>query len=172
MYFLFELSLNQLESISPTFYKCICANILAPIKSLTFTASTKKLRTKLSYEKALCKMLVKLTPYRGFFLSLSLGNNKSILRLPKCLLFWVQITELKYGVSFFHLPYKVWSIMRDWLTWYRLWRTCKERTVNIPTALTSKPTKGTCKVSPVDIIHTPKWPVKRGLYTWDLEHNS
>jgi hypothetical protein len=33
-----------------------------PIKSLTFTASTKKLWTKLSYEKATRKMLVKLTP--------------------------------------------------------------------------------------------------------------
>jgi hypothetical protein len=47
-----------LESISPTFYKRICANILAPKKSLTFTASTKKLRAKLSYEKAVRKMLV------------------------------------------------------------------------------------------------------------------
>jgi hypothetical protein len=50
------------ESISPTFYKRICANILAPIKSLTFTVSTKKLCAKLSYEKAAHKMLVKLTP--------------------------------------------------------------------------------------------------------------
>jgi hypothetical protein len=50
------------ESISPTFNKRICANILAPKKSLTFTASTKKLCAKLSYEKAACKMLVKLTP--------------------------------------------------------------------------------------------------------------
>jgi hypothetical protein len=52
----------ELESISPTFKKRICANILAPIKSLTFPVSTKKLRTKLSYEKAARKMLVKLTP--------------------------------------------------------------------------------------------------------------
>jgi hypothetical protein len=51
-----------LESISPTFKKGICANFLAPIKSLTFTASTKKLCSKLSYKKAACKMLVKLTP--------------------------------------------------------------------------------------------------------------
>jgi hypothetical protein len=50
-----------LESILPTFYKRICANILALIKSLTFTASTKKLRAKLLYEKAVHKMLVKLT---------------------------------------------------------------------------------------------------------------
>jgi hypothetical protein len=34
-----------LESISPTLYKRICAN-----KSLTFTASTKKFRAKLSYK--------------------------------------------------------------------------------------------------------------------------
>jgi hypothetical protein len=47
--------------ISPTFYKRICANILVPVKSLTFTASTKKLHVKLPYEKAACKMLVKLT---------------------------------------------------------------------------------------------------------------
>ncbi len=51
-----------LESISPTFYKHICANILAQIKSLTFTASTKRLRAKLLYKKAARKMLVKLTP--------------------------------------------------------------------------------------------------------------
>jgi hypothetical protein len=38
-----------------------CVNILAPIKSLTFTASTKKLCAKLSYEKGPRKMLVKLT---------------------------------------------------------------------------------------------------------------
>jgi hypothetical protein len=50
------------ELISPTFYKCICTNILAPIKSLTFTASSKKLHAKLSYDKAARKMLVKLTP--------------------------------------------------------------------------------------------------------------
>jgi hypothetical protein len=51
-----------LESISPTFYRRNCANILAQIKSLTFTASTKKLRAKLSYKKGTYKMLVKLTP--------------------------------------------------------------------------------------------------------------
>jgi hypothetical protein len=33
-----------------------------PIKSLTFTSSTKKLCAKLLYEKAALKMLVKLTP--------------------------------------------------------------------------------------------------------------
>jgi hypothetical protein len=38
------------------------ANFRAPIKSLTFTSSKKKLRAKLSYEKAARKMLVKLTP--------------------------------------------------------------------------------------------------------------
>jgi hypothetical protein len=42
---------RTLESISPTFYWRNCANILAQIKSLTFTASTKKLRAKLSCEK-------------------------------------------------------------------------------------------------------------------------
>ncbi len=52
----------NLKSISPTFYKRICANILAPIKSWTFTASTKKLRAKLLYKKPARKMLVKLTP--------------------------------------------------------------------------------------------------------------
>jgi hypothetical protein len=53
----------QQESISPTFYWRNCANILAQIRSLTFTASTKKLRTKLSYEKGARIMLMKLTPY-------------------------------------------------------------------------------------------------------------
>jgi hypothetical protein len=53
---------NNQESISPTFLKRICTNILAPIKSLTFTASTKKLGAKHSYEKVAHKMLVKLTP--------------------------------------------------------------------------------------------------------------
>ncbi len=53
---------DHLMSISPTFYKRLCAYILAPIKCLTFTASTKKLRAKLSYEKAARNMLVKLTP--------------------------------------------------------------------------------------------------------------
>ncbi len=52
---------NCPESIWPTFFKRICANILAPIKSLTFAASTKKLHAKLLYEKAARKML-KLTP--------------------------------------------------------------------------------------------------------------
>jgi hypothetical protein len=53
---------QKLESISSTFLKRICANILAPIKSLTFTASTKKLCAKLLYKKVARKMLVKLTP--------------------------------------------------------------------------------------------------------------
>jgi hypothetical protein len=38
------------------------AIFFAPIKILTFISSTKKLRAKLSYEKAARKMLVKLTP--------------------------------------------------------------------------------------------------------------
>ncbi len=49
------------ESISPTFYDRICANILVPLKSLTFTASTKKLSAKLLYKKAARKMLERLT---------------------------------------------------------------------------------------------------------------
>jgi hypothetical protein len=35
---------------------------IAPVKSLTFTSSTKKLRVKLYYKKAARKLLVKLTP--------------------------------------------------------------------------------------------------------------
>ncbi len=60
---------TYLEPISTTFYEHNCANFIAPIKSLTFTSSTKKLRAKLSYKKAACKMLVKLTPIicRGDF---------------------------------------------------------------------------------------------------------
>ncbi len=53
-----------LQSISPTFYERNCTNCLAYIKCLTFTSSTKKLCAKLSYKKAVCKMLVKLTPTR------------------------------------------------------------------------------------------------------------
>jgi hypothetical protein len=54
--------MEVLELISPTFNRRISANILAPRKSLTFTASTKKLRAKLTYKKkAGRKMLVKLT---------------------------------------------------------------------------------------------------------------
>jgi hypothetical protein len=41
------------ESILPTFYKRICANILESIKSLTFTANTQKPRAKFSYKKAM-----------------------------------------------------------------------------------------------------------------------
>jgi hypothetical protein len=53
--------LKDKESISPTFYERNCANFFALIKSLTFTSSTKKLRAKLLYKKAVRKMLVKLT---------------------------------------------------------------------------------------------------------------
>jgi hypothetical protein len=64
---------KNLESISPTFYKRICANILVPIKSLTFTASiNKKLCAKLSYKKATRKMLVKLTPNRRLLVMIKL----------------------------------------------------------------------------------------------------
>jgi hypothetical protein len=52
----------ELPRVNFTNILCNCANILAQIKSLTFTASTKKLRAKLSYEKGARKMLVKLTP--------------------------------------------------------------------------------------------------------------
>ncbi len=57
-----DILLSFLESISPTFYWRNCANIFAQIKSLTFTASTKKLRAKLKYKKGAREMLVKLTP--------------------------------------------------------------------------------------------------------------
>jgi hypothetical protein len=56
----FHFQLCHQWSISPTFYKPICANILVSIKSLTFTASTKKLLVKLLYEKAARKIPVKL----------------------------------------------------------------------------------------------------------------
>ncbi len=62
------------ESISPTFYWRNCANILAQIKSLTLTASTKKLRVKLSYEKGARKMLVKLTQGRVSFMQISFSE--------------------------------------------------------------------------------------------------
>jgi hypothetical protein len=56
------------------------------------------------------------------------------------------ITKMKYATIklkknyrflffiFFHLPYKEWSVMRDRLTWYLPWGTCKERSVNFATA--------------------------------------
>jgi hypothetical protein len=56
----FFIGLGLKESISPTFYWRNCTNILAQIKSLTFTASAKKLRAKLLYVKGARKMLVKL----------------------------------------------------------------------------------------------------------------
>ncbi len=54
--------MTLLESISPTFYERNCTNFLVQVKNLTFTSSTKKLRTKHSYEKATRKMLMKMTP--------------------------------------------------------------------------------------------------------------
>jgi hypothetical protein len=75
-------SLCAPESISPTFYWRNCANILAQIKSLTFTASTKTLRAKLSYEKGARKMLVKLTPGR----SLSSRSYSTILLIGNFLI--------------------------------------------------------------------------------------
>jgi hypothetical protein len=49
------------ESISSTFFERICTIFFAPIKSLTLTSSTKKIRAKLLYKKAAHEMLVKLT---------------------------------------------------------------------------------------------------------------
>jgi hypothetical protein len=49
-------------STSPTFFERNCAIFFEPIKSLTFTSRTKKLRAKLSYKITARKMLVKLTP--------------------------------------------------------------------------------------------------------------
>jgi hypothetical protein len=60
--FIEDANRESLESILPTFYGCICTNILAQIKSLTFISSTKKLSAKLPYKKAAHKMLVKLAP--------------------------------------------------------------------------------------------------------------
>jgi hypothetical protein len=55
-------NVDEMDPIMSQFHQhFICANIIAPIKSLTFTASTKKLRAKLSYKKAARKMLVKWT---------------------------------------------------------------------------------------------------------------
>jgi hypothetical protein len=69
---------QQQESISPTFYERNCANFLSPIKSLTFTSSTKKLCAKLSHKKATHKMLVKLTPDVQIFDSPSLFSSFNI----------------------------------------------------------------------------------------------
>jgi hypothetical protein len=52
---------SVLESILPRYYERNYANFLAPIKSLTFTSRAKKLHAKLSYKKAVHKLLVKLT---------------------------------------------------------------------------------------------------------------
>jgi hypothetical protein len=53
-------------SISSAFYKRICANILELIKVQTSNVRTRKLCTKLMYEKATCKMTLKLTPGVNF----------------------------------------------------------------------------------------------------------
>jgi hypothetical protein len=66
---------HLLESILPTFYECNWANFLAPIKSLTFTASTKKLRPKPLHKKVAHKMLVKLTPTASFLARLPSREN-------------------------------------------------------------------------------------------------
>ncbi len=69
---------RKMESISPTFYERNCADFLAPIKSLTFTSSTKKLCAKLLYEKAAWKMLVKLTPGRTHKFLEKISNEQSV----------------------------------------------------------------------------------------------
>ncbi len=59
---------NACVSISPTFFERNWAIFFAPIKSLTFTSSTKKLCKKLLYKKATRKMSVKLTLVSQFSL--------------------------------------------------------------------------------------------------------
>jgi hypothetical protein len=71
-----------------------------PIKSLTFTASTKKLCAKLLYKKAVHKMLVKLTPeikqkhfIGSILLEISWSFDKSVsqeLFYEDLMLFWVK----------------------------------------------------------------------------------
>jgi hypothetical protein len=53
-----------LESISPTYYVQLLRRYICAKKVQTLNLSTKKLCAKLSYEKAVHKMLVKLTPGR------------------------------------------------------------------------------------------------------------
>jgi hypothetical protein len=48
-------------SISSAFFERNCAIFFAPLKSLTFTSSKKKLGAKLLYKRAAHKLLVKLT---------------------------------------------------------------------------------------------------------------
>ncbi len=50
-----------LWSISPTFYECICTNILAPKIVQTWNVRSKELCAKLSYKRGGRKMLVNLT---------------------------------------------------------------------------------------------------------------
>ncbi len=71
---------GRLESVSPTFYKPIWANILATIKSLTFTASIEKLCAKLWYKKAARKMLVKLTPVHLWKFSIKIMSIFTFIR--------------------------------------------------------------------------------------------
>jgi hypothetical protein len=52
----------HLASISPTFYEHLLHQNPFTKKLQTQIVSTHKLRKKLSYEKAACKILVKLTP--------------------------------------------------------------------------------------------------------------
>jgi hypothetical protein len=46
-------------------------------KSVNYTSSTKKLCAKLSYEKAACKMLVKLTPGKNSFAKKGLRSSST-----------------------------------------------------------------------------------------------
>ncbi len=53
---------EHLESISPTHYEQLLHQYFCAKEVQTFNLSTKKLRAKISYEKATHKMFVKLTP--------------------------------------------------------------------------------------------------------------
>ncbi len=57
--------LSSLSQFHHHFFERNCAIFFAPMKSLTFTSSIKKLGEKLLYKNAACKMLVKLTPFQS-----------------------------------------------------------------------------------------------------------
>jgi hypothetical protein len=56
--------------------RSFCANILTPKNVQTENVSTKQLCAKLSYEKAVHKMLVKLTPGKQIMACLSFESDK------------------------------------------------------------------------------------------------
>ncbi len=68
---------KYLESISPTFYERICANILLPNKVQTQNGSTKKLCAKVLYKKAARKMLMKMTPEAIFLVRLETSCKRA-----------------------------------------------------------------------------------------------